>query len=103
ESVASPEFVQLLSRVPDDFLIASDVKYAVVFTDGSGRGIRDFIGDEELEVARGQAARSIRTVNVDGSNYRVIAVRASEEAALILAQSLEPTQRTLDRLGLVFW
>ncbi len=38
---------------------------------------------------------------MDGERYRVVAVRAQEGQALILAQSLESNDEMLDRLGLV--
>ena len=44
---------------------------------------------------------SARTVPLDGERYRVVAVPAQDGQALILAQSLQPTDQMLDRLGLV--
>ncbi|HYJ70231.1 MAG TPA: HAMP domain-containing sensor histidine kinase [Nocardioidaceae bacterium] len=101
-AVASPEFVDVLKQTPDVVLVASDVKYAVIDPSGT-KGARALISDAELAVAQGESAQSIRTVNVSGVDYRVIAVPAGEDTAVIMAQSMEPTQRTLDRLGLVFW
>ena len=58
-------------------------------------------GRPELAVARGQADWSARTVVIDGDRYRLVAVKADPGQALELAQSLEPTDRMLTRLGLV--
>ena len=103
QSVAGPEIINILAQTPEPVLGASDVKYAVVFANGAQRGVRQFISEDERDVAEGRSAQSIRTVTVNGIDYRVIAIPATSDAALIMAQSLEPTQRTLDRLGLVFW
>jgi two-component system, OmpR family, sensor histidine kinase MprB len=101
-SVASPDFVEYLKQTPDFVLVASDTKYAIIDPSGT-KGARALISDAEIAVAQGQADQSIRTVNVSGVDYRVIAVPAGDDTAVIMAQSMEPTQRTLDRLGLVFW
>jgi two-component system, OmpR family, sensor histidine kinase MprB len=102
KSIASPEVVEDLSRLPPNVLDATGVKYSAAYANGTGTNV-DLVSSAELAVARGQSAQSIRTVNLDGVDYRVIAVPADVGAALVLAQSMEPTQRTLDRLGLVFW
>ncbi len=54
-----------------------------------------------MRVALGRQSWSARTVLIDGERYRMVAVPAQTGEALILAQSLEPTDRMLDRLGLV--
>lgn len=58
------------------------------------------IGQPEYSVATRREPWSARTVNVGGDRVRVVAVPA-DNGALVLAQSLEPTERMLDRLGLV--
>jgi two-component system sensor histidine kinase MprB len=56
----------------------------------------------ELAVARGKATWSARTWTTrQGVRYRVVAVQSGSGQALELAQSLEPTDRMLRRLGLV--
>ena len=56
----------------------------------------------ELEVARGLSQQSTRTSEVMGDRYRVAAVPGYDpETALILAQSLEPTDDALGKLGAV--
>jgi len=53
-------------------------------------------------VASGKSAYSARTILADGQRYRMVAVPADGHGmALVLAQSLEPTDRMLGRLGLV--
>lgn len=59
------------------------------------------VGDREVAVARGSQDGSARTVWSNGTRWRVVAVHAGDGQALVLAQSLQPTDRMLDRLGLV--
>ena len=59
------------------------------------------IGERELDVARGRTPHSARTVWSQGERWRVVAVNAGNGQALVLAQSLQATDRMLDRLGLV--
>jgi len=62
-------------------------------------------GDQELGVALGRSTESARTA-VDprsGKSYRVVAVPTGDGRALVLAQSLAPTNRTLHNLGVVLW
>jgi two-component system sensor histidine kinase MprB len=60
------------------------------------------LGKEELQVARGHLSSSVRTVSTKEGRYRVVAVPTTEPGvALVLAQSLRPTEETLERLGLV--
>lgn len=59
------------------------------------------IGTTEIQVALGSAQSSARTIYEDEEPWRVVAVHADRGQALVLAQSLASTNRTLDRLGLV--
>jgi len=70
-----------------------------VYSAGNNRALG--IGDREIAVARGAEDGSARTVWAQGERWRVIAVGAGDGHALVLAQSLQPTDRMLDRLGLV--
>jgi two-component system sensor histidine kinase MprB len=98
-----------LSReeIPPWALGAADVK--IVFLDAVNNTARpdnaasaaDEISHSEMQVALGRQPWSARTVLIDGERYRMVAVPAQTGEALILAQSLEPTDRMLDRLGLV--
>ena len=80
----------------------------IIFLDAANQSIRpasrdaiSAIGRREIEVALGEQSWSARTMLLDGQRYRVVAVPAEDGQALILAQSLEPTDQMLDRLGLV--
>jgi two-component system sensor histidine kinase MprB len=55
----------------------------------------------EIAVARGHQEWSARTVTIGKDRFRMVAVPAGQGQALVLAQSLEPTDRMLTRLGLV--
>ena len=60
------------------------------------------LGDPELQVARRDASQSLRTiVDEDGGKWRVVAVPVDNGQALVLAQSLEPQENVLRRLGVV--
>jgi len=59
------------------------------------------VGTPELNVAAGKARSSARTVDVNGVNYRMVAVPAGRGEALVLAQSLDPTETMLEHLRLV--
>jgi len=101
------QITQELDDVPVALIGVSDVRVASVRADGVVRfldqGDRIRLGTPELEVARGESPQSIRTVDADGTRYRVVTVPAVGRPgeALVIAQSLEPQQRTLTRLGLV--
>jgi two-component system sensor histidine kinase MprB len=97
-----------LSReeIPPWALGAADVK--IMFLDAVNRTVRGSsataaarIGPTEFAVATGERPWSARTVTLDGERFRVVAVRAERGEALILAQSLAPTDKMLERLGLV--
>jgi two-component system sensor histidine kinase MprB len=93
-------------QVPSWALGAADVRIGFVNADGEpssvDRGPAVPLGAPELAVARGQAASSIRTVSSENGRYRVVTVPTREPGvALVLAQSLAPTEVTLERLGLV--
>ncbi|MGN6162008.1 MAG: sensor histidine kinase [Marmoricola sp.] len=59
------------------------------------------VGPPELTVAAGKARSSARTVTANGVRYRMVSVRAGSGEALVLAQSLQPTDTMLDHLRLV--
>lgn len=105
---AHADTLDSLSRdqIPPWALGAADVK--IMFLDAPTRTVRGSsasaaaqIGQPEFRVALGRDSWSARTVRLDGDRYRVVAVRAEPGQALILCQSLEPTEEMLDRLGLV--
>ncbi|MFL6106481.1 MAG: sensor histidine kinase [Marmoricola sp.] len=69
------------------------------FTSGGKTAIS--AGQHEVAVARGTKTDSARTVFWNGSRWRMVAVQAGDGRAVVLAQSMESTDRLLDRLGLV--
>ncbi len=94
--------------VPAWALGAADVKILFLnATTGNMRGTNGSIQAStriygpEADVAMGERPWSARTVLIESERYRVVSVPAQPGESLILAQSLEPTDRMLDRLGLV--
>jgi two-component system sensor histidine kinase MprB len=94
-------------EIPSWMLGAADVRIGFVYADGTvstvDQGTSPIpLADQELDVARGERDTSVRTVATDEERYRVVAVPTKQPGvALVLAQSLEPTDETLERLGLV--
>lgn len=94
-------------RIPPWALGAADVQ--ILFLDAVGGTLRSTDGAirapsefaPEARVALGQERSSARTLVIDEERYRIVAVPAQPGQALILAQSLQSTDRMLDRLGLV--
>jgi two-component system sensor histidine kinase MprB len=98
----------IVRRIPSAVLGAADVRFATVQANGfmyvtPQRGAGEIrLGEPELEVARGQADYAIRTIrSSNGIDYRVATVPSQPGSALALAQSQEPTQETLGKLGFV--
>ena len=89
--------------IPRWMIGAADVRIAVIRADSQvrslDRGPRLVLGAPELQVAQGIREQSVRTVRAEDAPYRVVTVRAGEDEALILAQSLEPQARVLRQLG----
>ncbi|GAB3248675.1 HAMP domain-containing sensor histidine kinase [Alteromonas gracilis] len=107
-AVGSKAFdAQTSTAVPLWFFGATDVRIA--FVDAAAgrvysadRAIASAISAVETRVAVGEQTWSARTVTIAGEHYRMVAVPTDNPGdALILAQSLEPTEAMLDRLGLV--
>lgn len=94
-------------RVPSWALDVANVK--IIFIDlhsipqahSADRVDTPTVGTPELDVAAGKAHSSVRTVTVGGVSYRMMAVPAGTGEALVLAQSLQPTETMLDHLRLV--
>ena len=59
------------------------------------------LNSHEIEVSIGQTKHSRRTTQIDGEPYRVIAVRAGDGQALVLAQPMESVTRALERLKVI--
>ena len=94
-------------RYPSQVFGAADVR--IIFVDAdTGRAFsadrtnKMKVSAAEYDVASGKSAYSARTISAGGQRYRMVAVPADGHGmALVLAQSLEPTDRMLGRLGLV--
>ncbi|HEX5086638.1 MAG TPA: HAMP domain-containing sensor histidine kinase [Nocardioides sp.] len=86
---------------------ASDVRIGSIQYDGTvnfvDTGDVIHLGEPELAVATGDSKLSLRTIRAGHTDYRVVAVPISARPgmALVLAQSLTPTQHVLTKLGLV--
>jgi len=95
-----------LAQIPSGTVGAGDVGIALLDADGQYlgfAGVRDIFeaGPGELAVARGEAARSVGSVVLEGVEYRVVAVPAAPGVALVFAQPTTATDQLLRRLGLV--
>ncbi|HEY3003090.1 MAG TPA: HAMP domain-containing protein, partial [Kribbellaceae bacterium] len=102
-------------RVPASALGAADVRIALLDVSPVDGSVRVYtssragvppIGNAEAAVAAHDSPESVRTVNVSGHPYRVVAVQVLQEdvtRGFVLAQSLAPTNRTLHNLGVVLW
>ena len=86
---------------------ATDVRIGVIH-DGRELWISDpdteqsplSVSGEEVAVAEGRAEYSVRTAYTPAGDYRLVAVPGTEAGtALVLAQSMEPTQAALSKLG----
>lgn len=89
-------------------LVAADVKIAVIqngqiYSTSGHKAAETYVGAPEEAVAFGASRRSLRTVQIGDTPYRVIAVPSGPNSALVLAQSMESTSDALDRLWLVLW
>jgi two-component system sensor histidine kinase MprB len=93
-------------EVSPEQLGAGDVRMAFVRWDGAYRFLdqdeKIRLDEREFAVARGDSARSLRTIRAGGIDYRVVTVPSNTEGlALVIAQSLEPQQHLLTKLSLV--
>ena len=99
--------ITLDAQVPSWALGAADVRILYITSDQRyvtfDRGSPLQLGAAEFEVAEDETGNSIRTIAADdGEHYRVVTVPARVPGqALVLAQSLEPQERTLAKLGFV--
>lgn len=94
------------SEIPAWALVASDLRIALVYADGSIYRPEQLdnppeLDKPELEVAQGETESSIRTVQGGDVEYRVVTVPYGEGQALVIGQSLEGQYRVLTRLGIV--
>jgi len=100
----------LSQLVPSEALGAGDIRIAFLDPDGSvhslDKGSKLELGQPELDVAAGRSPEAVRTLVSDkGIRYRVVTVPSNTDpdhtVALVLAQSLEPQDKVLRKLGLV--
>ncbi|CAM3287936.1 HAMP domain-containing sensor histidine kinase [Nocardioides dubius] len=85
---------------------AADVRIVFVSSTGATFTMDDGpdlpLGKYELEVARGERKNVIRTIDAEGTSYRVVTVPTKDSGiALTIAQPLTSQEQVLDRLGIV--
>jgi two-component system, OmpR family, sensor histidine kinase MprB len=93
-----------LATIPTEVLGAGDIRLALYLESNKaisaeGAASAPPLGEDELEVARGEATSSTRTATEAGVSYRVVAVQAGPGQALVIAQRLDATQQVLTKLG----
>ncbi|KAA1425452.1 HAMP domain-containing histidine kinase [Mumia zhuanghuii] len=92
-----------IQGLPEAALLAADVHMAVIEADRDYTGLESFVGPDELAVAAGSRTHSLRTSQIGGTSYRIVAVNAGNGRALVLGQSLANIEAALDRLRVVLW
>jgi len=98
-SVLSQPTLLLLTAENKVFFVTAD---GDVFANDRDRAFAAPLrGGPELEVAQGKAQSSLRTLRLDGVDYRVASVNSGPGQALVLARSMTDTSATLDHLGVV--
>ena len=101
-----PEIITLNESLPTYVEKIADVRIVLVQggalvaprLDSSALAFKSY---REIEVSIGEAYQSKRTVRIDGTPYRVVAVQASPGTALVVAQSMESIDHALERLTLI--
>jgi two-component system, OmpR family, sensor histidine kinase MprB len=93
-----------LATIPTEVLGAGDIRLALYLANNEaisaeGAASAPPLGEDELEVAKGEAASSTRTATEGDVPYRVVAVQAGPGQALVIAQRLDSTQEVLTKLG----
>ena len=96
------------ANIPTDALGSADVQVVLLPANGVGFILDDqpsnlHLGVPELAVARGESDESVRTANLNGTKYRVVAVPAAgdEGGAVVLLQPLDERDELLSKLGIV--
>jgi two-component system sensor histidine kinase MprB len=95
-----------LSSVSDIMLGAADMRIYLVFTNGAiaSDGPPTWVTEptaDEVEVARRAQGYTIRTLERDSYDLRAVTVPNVNGTALMVVQSSEPIERTLDRMQFV--
>ncbi len=100
----------MLRDVPSSMSVATDVRIGVLFEGGhqwatDEPGAASFLlrpTSAEIAVAEGRSEYSVRTAYTRAMAYRMVAVPGPEQGtALLLAQSMEPTEKALGKLGFI--
>src|SRR5690625_2678883 len=91
---------QLRSGTVPAALLASDILIGLIAPENTWAvpELLPYIGAPERAVAGGVDPESIRTVDIDGTPYRIVAVQSGRHEAVVVAQSMQSSSRTLDRL-----
>jgi two-component system sensor histidine kinase MprB len=104
-AVTSPVVSNQLQEIPGAFLASTDLQIGQLSADGElaypANGVRPNWGQPELDVAQGKTGEELRTDPRTGS--RMIAEPMGHGQAMVLAQSVEPTKRTLNELAVVLF
>ncbi|MEV1294577.1 HAMP domain-containing sensor histidine kinase [Pseudonocardia sp. NPDC049635] len=94
---------QLLATLPPAVLGAADLHIALLYSSGVYTSADESsippVGEPELAVAQGGPTQPGRTATLDGVQYRVVAVRADEGRALVIAQQLDTITKVVTRMG----
>jgi two-component system sensor histidine kinase MprB len=96
----------ILTRPSYEVWGAADLRPYLLYADGTVEPRRTAalvrpITDEELAIAANGVGHSLRSVDQDGQNALAATVPVRPGLALMLVQSQEPIEDTLDQLGLV--
>lgn len=102
KSATLPELTN--ANIPTWQVGAADVR--IFYIDSHGNHTTDSgpafqIGRPELDVASGHSGQSVRTISSGSLDYRVVAVPAGGNIALVLAQNMAPQEHVLAKLGAV--
>jgi two-component system sensor histidine kinase MprB len=104
-AVQSPLVQTEMVSVPLAFLVSADLRIGQLSASGQlvvpQGGRQPPTGPQELAVAQGVSPESLRTDRATDS--RVIALPVSHGEAIVIAQSLLPTERTLNQLSVVLF
>jgi two-component system sensor histidine kinase MprB len=102
----SPALSEEIGGLSPAELRAADVQVILLVSAGStyryfsSPGASQLVlGPSELAVAQGRSRQSLRTVELDGIDFRVAAVPAGTGAAVVLARSLADQEDLLSRLA----
>ncbi|MBC7631941.1 HAMP domain-containing sensor histidine kinase [Aeromicrobium sp.] len=95
-----------IRQTPAEALAVADVQLSVVrggvlFSSTDAEDAAPYISYHEVAVSIGEQRRSMRTVSIRTTPYRVVAVPAGQGTALVIAQSMESIQNALERLKVI--